>query len=306
MPNERTTEDIVRSHFKKHGLSGQIFEEQNSDDPKIKKALAKASKSGGGAGKPEFLVRLKDDPDFLIVVECKADLSKHMSAKRDKPDQYAVDGVLLYCAHLSKNFDVIGPAISGTSTTAIRISTFRQLREAPTAEILKDEHGAVERLLATEEYQRLLKFDPAVRRRSQEELMQLPTSLFHPIGVVTCGLMFEAHQPHADSPSPTWFGSWKNDGFIKQKNRGRIDPNGQWPQIRDAWLKSFHARATVSSQSIARHVDANDEWCAEAYLETDYSKIQREDFERVVRNYAVFKLLGAVSTGEKTEADDRD
>src|SRR5689334_21383120 len=51
MPNERTTEDIVRQHLKKYGVAGQIVEEQSSDDPKIKKALAKASKSdGGGAG----------------------------------------------------------------------------------------------------------------------------------------------------------------------------------------------------------------------------------------------------------------
>jgi hypothetical protein len=115
MPNERTTEDIVRRHLQKHGTADQIVEEQSSDDPKIKKALAKASKSdGGGDGKPEFIVRLKDNPDFLVVFECKRDPSKHVSAKRDKPEAYAVDGVLLYSAHLSKTFDVIGVAISGT------------------------------------------------------------------------------------------------------------------------------------------------------------------------------------------------
>jgi type I restriction enzyme M protein len=612
MPNERTTEDIVRRHLQKHGVKAQIVEEQSSDDPKIKKALAKASKSdGGGGGKPEFIVRLKDDPDFLIVFECKREPAKHVSAKRDKPDAYAVDGVLLYSAHLSKSFDVIGVAISGTSATAIRISTFRQLREAPTAELLSDEHGPVERLLPVAEYQRLLNFDPAVRLRSEDELMQfgselhnylrdyaklsenekplavsgcllalrddafkaswrklsiknlgrqlieairreieaavpadtpkqramlqpyqflemhpelnrvppretewplrslvgkieehvrpfldtyrdidvigkfygeflrytggdkkglgivltprhltelfvkmvrvglkdtvidsccgtggfliaalaemdaksgdpairedirkhrlvgveqqpqmfalaasnmilrgdgkanlfqgncfdpdlleklqnpekkrfqrptiglinppfsqqgeglhelnfvvnlldilapggravvvvpmscaiephpvreqilkhhtllaavtLPPDLFHPIGVVTCGLMFEAHQPHGDSPSPTWFGAWKNDGFVKQKHRGRVDPNGQWPPVRDAWLKAFHARATVSGQSISKHVEANDEWCAEAYMETDYSKLTKEDFEKVVRNYAIYRLIG--------------
>src|SRR5665213_1081034 len=99
MPNERTTEDIVRRHLQKHGVADQIVEEQTSDDPKIKKALARASKGGGGIGKPEFIVRLRDDPDFLIVIECKADPSKHASAKRDKPSIYAVDGVLLYSAH---------------------------------------------------------------------------------------------------------------------------------------------------------------------------------------------------------------
>src|SRR5216684_2849299 len=135
MPNERTTEHIVRRHLQKHGMAGQIIEEQSSDDPKIKKALARASKSdGGGGGKPEFIVRLKDDPDFLIVFECKRDPTKHETSHRDRPDLYAVDGVLLYSAHLSKHFDVISVALSGTSTTAIKVSTFRQLREAAAAE----------------------------------------------------------------------------------------------------------------------------------------------------------------------------
>jgi SAM-dependent methyltransferase len=180
MPNERTTEDIVRRHLQKHGMVGMIVEEQSSDDPKIKRALAKASKSdGGGGGKPEFIVRLKDNPDFLIVFECKRDPAKHVSAKRDKPDAYAVDGVLLYSAHLSKNFDVISVALSGTSATAIRVSTFRQLRESPFAEPLCDEHGEVERLLPVKEYQRLLNFDPEVRRRTQDELMQFSQELHH-------------------------------------------------------------------------------------------------------------------------------
>ncbi len=103
----------------------------------------------------------------------------------------------------------------------------------------------------------------------------LPGDLFHPIDVVTCGLMFEAHQPHGNSPSPTWFASWKDDGFVKVKRHGRVDLLNQWPNIRDAWLRSLHARATVAGQSISRHVDATEEWCAEAYLETDYSTLTR-------------------------------
>jgi hypothetical protein len=75
MPNERTTEDIIRSHLKKHGMPSQIVEEQTSDDPRIKKALSKASKAGQGSGKPEFILRLKEDPDFILVFECKADPS---------------------------------------------------------------------------------------------------------------------------------------------------------------------------------------------------------------------------------------
>ena len=39
-------------------------------------------------------------------------------------------------------------------------------------------------------------------------------------------------------------------------------------------------------------VSATDEWCAEAHMETNYSAIT-SDFEEVVRNYAMFRLLGA-------------
>ena len=42
-----------------------------------------------------------------------------------------------------------------------------------------------------------------------------------------------------------------------------------------------------------QYVSAQDEWCAEAYMETNYSKLTQNDFEEVVRNYAIFKLLGA-------------
>ena len=40
-------------------------------------------------------------------------------------------------------------------------------------------------------------------------------------------------------------------------------------------------------------VTAADEWCAEAYMETDYTKLTQADFERVVRNYAIYRLLGS-------------
>jgi len=46
MPNERTTEDVVREHLKRTVEAGQRIEEQTSDTPKIKLALASASKSG--------------------------------------------------------------------------------------------------------------------------------------------------------------------------------------------------------------------------------------------------------------------
>ena len=38
-------------------------------------------------------------------------------------------------------------------------------------------------------------------------------------------------------------------------------------------------------------VGPDDEWCAEAYIDTDYSHLEATDYERVVKNHLLFRLL---------------
>ena len=104
MANERKTEQIVRKHFEKFA-DKLIIEEQKSDNPIIDKLLKTASKKGTGKGYPEFIISFKENSELLIVVECKADVTKHESKNRVKYSEYAVDGVLLYASYLSKSFD---------------------------------------------------------------------------------------------------------------------------------------------------------------------------------------------------------
>jgi len=127
MANERKTESIIRSHFEKFTDLVEI-EEQASDIPKIGKLLKNASKKGGGQGRPEFLITVKKNPNLLIVVECKADISKHESRDRDRFSEYAVDGVLLYASYLSKEFDILAIAVSGQDSSHLKISHFLQLK----------------------------------------------------------------------------------------------------------------------------------------------------------------------------------
>ncbi|WP_192579896.1 class I SAM-dependent DNA methyltransferase [Micromonospora sp. AMSO31t] len=170
--NERTTEDIVREHLKLHGSARQKVEEQGSSSPLIRRALAAASKKGSGIGKPEFIVTLPEDaPKLVIVVECKADTARHSSPSGDCPVEYAVDGVLHYAAHLASSFDVVAIAVSGTDHRHLKVSTFRQLKGASTAEPLPSPVGPIDRLLPIDEYRRLLTYDPAVRARTHAELM---------------------------------------------------------------------------------------------------------------------------------------
>ncbi len=128
MANERKTEIITRDHFSKF-LDSIYIEEQRSDNPKIDKLLKSASKKGGGKGYPEFIISYKTNPDLLIVIECKADVTKHESKDHDKYSEFAVDGALLYASYLSKGFDVLAIAVSGETKQSLKISHFLHLRD---------------------------------------------------------------------------------------------------------------------------------------------------------------------------------
>ena len=82
---------------------------QGSSINEINDALKTASKNGkGNAGFPEFCAVVKD---YLIVIEDKADLSKHIKINdknlisMDPKDikNYAVNGAVFYGKHLAKN-----------------------------------------------------------------------------------------------------------------------------------------------------------------------------------------------------------
>ena len=129
------SERITENYFRKFVLQDEsykenkiVFEEQASKDIKINKLLRNASKGGNGKGYPEFVIQFKENPDFIIVVECKADSRFHESQNRDKYKDYAVDGALLYSSFLSKEFDVLSIAISGEQKNKLRISHFLQLK----------------------------------------------------------------------------------------------------------------------------------------------------------------------------------
>src|SRR5258708_33756483 len=99
MGNERKTEGMVRTHFQKF-LDFINIEEQISDYPKIQKLLQGASKKGNGSGKPEFIITFKNNKNLLVVIECKADVSKHESKPRDRFRKFTVEGALQYSSYL--------------------------------------------------------------------------------------------------------------------------------------------------------------------------------------------------------------
>ncbi len=125
-----------------------------------------------------------------------------------------------------------------------------------------------------------------------EAVMSMPVELFHNsrTTVVTCIMVFTAHRPHR-SGKKTWFGYWRDDGFIKTKHRGRVDVNGVWPEIRARWVNAFRNRELVHGLSVLREVSSSDEWCAEAYLETDYTAVTEEQVIRRAKRHILKRAM---------------
>ena len=127
MVNERKTEIITRDKFREFGYfddSSIIIEEQKSDSDIVTGLLSSASKSGAGAGYPEFIIR-KINSDLIIVVECKASVKKHESENKNNPKDFAVDGVLHYASFLKEKFHVIAIAVSGEKQENLKLSIFQ-------------------------------------------------------------------------------------------------------------------------------------------------------------------------------------
>ena len=133
-----------------------------------------------------------------------------------------------------------------------------------------------------------------LREHTLEAVLSLPYDLFYPVGTVTCIMVFTAHVPHSESNRKTWFGYWKNDGFVKTKQFGRIDLNHKWEGIRDTWVEAFRNRDEIPGLSVKQKVTSADEWCAEAYMTTDYSNLTFEDFDAEIRNYIMFRFMNTL------------
>jgi len=130
MAHERITEDIVREHFKNDLLmnSDEVITVKEQKDEKLVHLFENASKNEkGNKGYPEFIVSFKRLPTFIIIVECKGCINFHVSTNRDKPKDYAVDGVLHYMREVTKKdkeISILGIAVSGTNKDELKVSNF--------------------------------------------------------------------------------------------------------------------------------------------------------------------------------------
>lgn len=121
-----------------------------------------------------------------------------------------------------------------------------------------------------------------------DAVFSLPSDIFHPgASAVACCMIFNLGTRHEKSQiKETFFGYYKDDGYEKRKNVGRMErEEGLWRSIENKWLNLYFNRETEKGVSINKEVTSSDEWLAEAWMETDYTTLNPNDFQQVLNEY---------------------
>ncbi len=125
-------------------------------------------------------------------------------------------------------------------------------------------------------------------KHTLDAVFSFPAEIFYPgANAVACCMVFDLGRPHSDDKE-TFFGYFKDDGFEKRKGVGRVDIKNRWDEIEKEWLKLYLHRTSKVGVSVVKHVTAEDEWCAEAYMETDYNDLSEKDFIQKLVDYSAF------------------
>lgn len=118
-----------------------------------------------------------------------------------------------------------------------------------------------------------------------------PDRLFHNnnAGVVSCLTMLTARRPRLVDKK-TWFAYCRNDGFIIQKTLGHYVPARCWEGIGKQSRAGCRNRKSCPGFSAARRVAVEDEWCAEASIEADYSRMIARSIPSAPQDYVIYKV----------------
>lgn len=129
-----------------------------------------------------------------------------------------------------------------------------------------------------------------------DAVFTLPNEIFYPgASASACCMVFKIGTKHSDVSNPdTYFGYYKEDGFKKKKNLGRVEQvdantgKSKWVEIEKDWIELYRNRQSVDGLSATHKVDGDDEWLCEAYMKTDYSKLTERDFQQTINDYLAY------------------
>lgn len=129
-----------------------------------------------------------------------------------------------------------------------------------------------------------------------DAVFTLPNEIFYPgASASACCMVFKIGTKHNDISNPdTFFGYYKDDGFKKKKNLGRVEQidsktgKSKWAEIEREWIELYRNRRSVDGLSATHKVNGDDEWLCEAYMKTDYTKLTEQDFQQTINDYLAY------------------
>ena len=141
-------------------------------------------------------------------------------------------------------------------------------------------------------------------KHTLKAVFSMPDDIFYPTGTNVCVMVWEAKKPH-NPQIKTFFGYFKNDGFVKRKKIGRVDVSNSWDAIKNNWLLTYRNSSEAIGVSIKKEVKHNEEWLCEAYMVTDFNSLKTSLFERKIRNHLGYLVCnGLTKLGNAYEKGD--
>ena len=137
-----------------------------------------------------------------------------------------------------------------------------------------------------------------LKENTLDAVFTLPNEIFYPgASASACCMVFKIGTKHSDVANPdTYFGYYKEDGFKKKKNLGRVEQvdsntgKSKWVEIENRWIELYRNRQSVDGLSATHKVNGDDEWLCEAYMKTDYTKLTEEDFQQTINDYLAYLI----------------
>ncbi|MDR3256194.1 MAG: N-6 DNA methylase [Endomicrobium sp.] len=123
-------------------------------------------------------------------------------------------------------------------------------------------------------------------------VFSMPSDIFDKAGTNVCVMVWQAHKPHDANQTQTFFGYYKDDGFVKAKKLGRIDKFNKWNKIKKEWVRLYRELEIKEGLTAKQVVTWKDEWLVEAYMETDYFNLKQEDFQATIEDRISYLIKG--------------
>lgn len=131
-----------------------------------------------------------------------------------------------------------------------------------------------------------------MKNHSVLAVFSMPEDIFSDsnVNVQTAIFLVEAHKPHTPS-TDTFLALCSDDGFIKTRNLGRVDANGDWENIKSKWLNTYRNKQEIKQFSISKNLGPEDTFCAEAHVEIDYSGLSTQYFQKILKKHVAYRVM---------------